>query len=160
MATPPQIMRLDLQKTQPLGTAWNIGNYPLAGKYGSDVNTSLSGASYGNPISPYAGQEAAIDKMENPEMRDMMRIILEERRYENDPVRIQEQLKTYGDFRKKEAWDAFGMKALASIPETIARTVYNRDALGILANIPNQTGPILQSGVQSANLRDRFKYFG
>ena len=160
MATPPQIMRLDLQKTQPLAGTSSFGYGDGGAAFGNLLNTNIGQAASGNPLNPYASQESAIDKIESPEMRDMMRIILEQRRYENDPARLQEQLKTYGDFRKKEAWDAFGMKALAGIPETIARTVYNRDALGILANIPNQIGPVLQSGIQSANLRDRFKYFG
>ena len=136
MATPPQIMRLDLQNRPLAGTGsftYNDGG----SAFGNMLNTNIGQAASGNPLNPYASQEAAIDKIKNPDMRDMMRIIFEERRYENDPARIQEQLKTYGDFRKKEAWDAFGMKALASIPETIARTVYNRDALGILADWSN-----------------------
>jgi hypothetical protein len=140
---------------------------PLAGKYG--LNLNIDQADYTNPISPqaaslstvnpYAEQERALEGIKDPDLQGFLRYGLAQQKYLYDPQRMREELQAYSDVRKKEAWDAFGMKQLASIPQTIANTVYNRDALGILAEIPRNIGPILQGGIQSANLRDRFKYF-
>jgi hypothetical protein len=146
---------------------------PLAGKYG--LNLNLDQADYTNPISPavnsydplirpltqnpYAEQERALEGIKDPDLQGFLRYGLAQQKYLYDPQRMREELQAYSDVRKKEAWDAFGMKQLASIPQTIANTVYNRDALGILAEIPRNISPILQGGIQSANLRDRFKYF-
>lgn len=134
---------------------------PIAGlnahKYG--LNLNIDQAANTNPINPYAEQESALEGIKDPDLQGFLRYGLAQQKYLYDPQRIREELQAYSDVRKKEAWDAFGMKQLASVPDAIARAVYNRDALGILADIPRNIGPILQGGIQSANLRDRFKYF-